>query len=106
METFVPEDTCSPQPTEKVLIPKGSINGRRVNEPVSRLTQLLNTEGQITRLVHTGGGNFTFHCANNNVFNLADGRFDAMTTFHAYQCLKDIAWIGEIVFRLVESSRR
>ena len=83
--TFIPSEAYNLEPTETVTIVQHDLDGKRITTQLAKLSKLLSAATQIVRLVYSGGGNFTFHFEDGNVSELADERYNSMTTFDAYQ---------------------
>ena len=58
---FVPENTVSAQEKESVAVHEHSTEGRIIDACLAELQNELGQDSPILRLVHGGGGNFTFH---------------------------------------------
>ena len=101
--TFVPSEYCSQASTETVTVRDMSPfkqDFRRVRARLDQLTDLLTAGDPIARLVHAGGGDFTFHMQGGDVRQLSDERFDSLTTFDASHALQDLAQVAETAFRI------
>lgn len=95
--SFVPHDTVSPAQTETVVIGRDTPEGRRVAARLQQLRQLLG-RGSVSRIVHGGGGNFTFHFDRQAPIELADEALSVDQTLQATDALRDLGQAAEIAF--------
>jgi hypothetical protein len=60
-------------------------------------------DGQITRIVHAGNGNFTFHFEDGRVLELAESQDRLDFSMRAYVELADIAMTAQIAFLMTHA---
>lgn len=93
---FVPNDAASKEPTELVVINEASVDYARLQTFWARLHTLAGYSGELARIVHGGGSDYTFHFADTvalGISMLPNGH-----TAEAIDRLKQIADIAEISF--------
>lgn len=94
--TFLPEDSVSSREKEIVTIAANSADGQRI---ALRLRRVSNAIGfPIERLIHSGGGNFTFAAVDGRTRELADGNGSADLAMRIYVELADISMTAQIAF--------
>lgn len=95
--TFVPSDDASPAPTELVFVADDSPDYRRILTFWNRIQELTQGAEGIARIIHGGGGGYTFHFADGSHRAIAD-----KAAFHdageISDRLKQIADAAQIAF--------
>jgi hypothetical protein len=96
--TFVPEDSVSRAETEVIEIPESSYDGRRMAWQLEALAKLWKLALPIERIVHSGGGDFTFHFQGGETRSLVADSRSADVTLRACRCLQDMSLSAELAF--------
>ena len=96
--TFVPQDKVSAHPTEVVDVYGDGVEGRAIDACLRNLAAALGLASPISRIVHAGGGDFTFHATDGTVVALSDARFTPDTTTRVYDLLQRISQDTENAF--------
>lgn len=96
--SFVPEDAVSRKPTEGVEIDVDSEFGDRIRDWLAMLGQFLGFDGAVEKIVHAGGGDFTFHGPTGRTRRLSDADGSSPLTFEAYRALQDIGQTAQIAY--------
>lgn len=96
--TFVPQDSVSPQDKESVLISRSSPEGHRVAIHLARIAGALAVVGQIVRVSHGGGSDFTFHTSGAASLSLSLAKLDTPALQRLLDELQYIAVSSEMAF--------
>jgi hypothetical protein len=95
--TFVPSDDASSAPTELVFVAETAPDYRRILTFWNRIQELTVASGGIARIVHGGGGDYTFHFVDGSHRATADEPgFDGASEIS--DRLKQIADAAQIAF--------
>jgi hypothetical protein len=101
--TFVPSPYCSADATALVSVRNVAPlmpDFKRIGARLDQLAASLTGGRPIARIVHAGGGDFTFHDTAGQSVSLSDTSFDAMTTFDAYHAMEELGQVAETAYRL------
>lgn len=103
--TLVPQDRVSPHPTEVVDVSADTVEGRAIAACLDDLATKLGLASSITKVVHAGGGDFTFHAASGEVIELSGAGLTSQITAQVYDLLQRISQDAEHAF-LIERVRQ
>ena len=103
--TFVPQDKVSAHPTEVVDVHVDGVEGRAIDACLRNLAPALGLVSPISRIVHAGGGDFTFHATDGAVVELSDAGLTSQVTTRVYDLLQRISHDAEHAF-LIERLRQ
>lgn len=98
--SLVPSEDLSTSPTESVTVGQDSVDGQQIQAWLGEISSLLCKGKPIQRLVHGGGGDFTFHFQGGTCYDLSDERFDQEITQRVYDGLQAMAMSAENVLRM------
>jgi len=95
--TFVPEASVSLQEKETISFANHTALAKRVQTWVQRLNELFKAD--IVRIVHSGGGEFTFFFSGNDPVSLSHAaEHDGWIALETYRGLQDIAMTAQLAF--------
>lgn len=100
--TFLPDDDLSDEPKLCVTIPMASVEGHQVKTWLDEFSRLLDSHVSISRVVHGGGGDFTFSFTDATTRYLSDPNLDAHVTQRVYDGLRYIAQAAANAYRIVQ----
>lgn len=97
--TFVPSDEVSQAEKEVVAVPRSDVEGRQITPCLQKIGELLTgSRSGIDRIVHGGGGDFTFHFENHKPISLTDPGLDSAKVMRVYDLLRRISASVEVAF--------
>ncbi len=97
--TFIPQETVSSQVKETVEVALDSVEGRSIHSCLEAISSELRLSSTIMRIVHGGGGTFTFHTTDDRYVELAeDSLATPSTTPRVYGLLQRVAENAEHAF--------
>jgi hypothetical protein len=101
--TFIPSAEVSSEQTEIVFVKADSAEGRLLRPLAARIDRILGSHAQ--RIVHAGGGNYTFHLSTGQILSLDDAPLSHATTLRLFDTLKHMAQIAECAFAVANWSK-
>jgi hypothetical protein len=87
-----------------VFVPRDSVEGRLVATYLYRVQQLIGH--RVEKIVHSGGGNYTFRLANGQSLRLSDEAPDESWAPEVFNRLKQIADAAEAAFNISHAGHR
>jgi len=99
---FIPSEGVSTEQTETLFLRLDSPEGRLLAPLVQRIHRLL--QSPVDRIVHSGGGNYTFLLPDGGSRQLDDGTLDPQTVHWLFDTLKHMAQIAECAFAITHAA--
>ena len=99
--TIIPSDDIGDEPKLTITIPAGSVEGRQTQVWMKEFQKLLGTSAAVERIVHGGGGDFTFVFADGTRRQLSDPSLDSGITHRVYDGLTYVSLAAENADRIV-----
>jgi hypothetical protein len=101
--SFIPSNEVSSEEKELIFVRGDSVEGRLLAPLYRRLQRLL--QASVDRVIHSGGGNYTFIFSDGASRQLDDSTFNPKTAQWLFDTLKHMAHIAECAFALADASR-
>ena len=100
--TFVPCDDLSAEPKLVVAIPFDSVEGKQIGVWLDEFRGLLGQGGAIQRIVHAGGGDYTFLFEDGSHLELSDPGLVPEAVGRIYDGLQYVSRAAENAYRIVQ----
>lgn len=99
---FVPSDGVSSELKESIFLRADSVEGRLMAPLVQKIQRII--QSPVERIIHSGGGNYTFLLPNSVTRQLDDGVLSQHAVLQLFDVLKHMAQIAECAFAFANTS--
>lgn len=99
---FIPSDDVSPAEKETVAVPEDDVEGKQIAPCLDEICGLLGRD-KIDRIVHGGGGNFSFHFETGDSVELASSGLTSGMVMRIYDLLQQLSNAVELAFRVAKT---